>query len=248
MKRVLFFILIAAAFAPVYGWRAAFFISVIPALLVLFIRRHMPESDMWEKSRHKENRLKILLSPAIRRLFLFALILTIFDMCAYWFTYSWLPTYLHRERSFSLARSGLFMLVTQAGGFLGYATFGHVADRFGRRPAYTVYSAIMAIGLLMITIFWGTIASINHLILLFMFIVGFGTGMFGGYGPLFSEIFPTAIRNTAMGAAFNLARGVQFFTPIGITAHSPAVVIARKDFPAQSLKEFVAALREKGVI
>jgi tripartite-type tricarboxylate transporter receptor subunit TctC len=36
------------------------------------------------------------------------------------------------------------------------------------------------------------------------------------------------------------------FVPIGITAHSPAVIIARKDFPAQDLKEFVALLREKG--
>lgn len=44
--------------------------------------------------------------------------------------------------------------------------------------------------------------------------MGFGTGMFGGYGPLFSELFPTNIRNTAMGSAFNLARGVQFFTPV----------------------------------
>ena len=39
---------------------------------------------------------------------------------------------------------------------------------------------------------------------------------------------------------------VAAFTPIGITAHSPAVIIARKDFPAQDLKEFVAVLREKG--
>jgi len=36
------------------------------------------------------------------------------------------------------------------------------------------------------------------------------------------------------------------FVPIGITAHSPAVVIARKDFPAQDLKEFVAVLRQQG--
>jgi hypothetical protein len=44
-----------------------------------------------------------------------------------------------------------------------------------------------------------------------------GTGMFSGYGPLFTELFPAAIRNSAMGAAFNLARGVQFFTPVVIT-------------------------------
>ncbi|HOI71824.1 MAG TPA: hypothetical protein PL055_00985 [Methanobacterium sp.] len=41
--------------------------------------------------------------------------------------------------------------------------------------------------------------------LFFMFLVGFGTGFFGGYGALFTELFPTQIRNTASGSAFNLA-------------------------------------------
>ena len=50
-----------------------------------------------------------------------------------------------------------------------------------------------------------------------MFFVGVGTGMFGGYGPLFTELFPTRVRNTAMGTAFNLARGIQFLTPLVIT-------------------------------
>jgi MFS family permease len=114
------------------------------------------------------------------------------------------------------------MLVTQAGGFLGYFTFGFVADKFGRRPAYSVYSCIMALGLVMITLMWNVVVVSPPVILGFMFLVGFGTGMFGGYGPLFSELFPTTIRSTAMGSAFNLARGVQFLTPVIIA------VIAKK--------------------
>ena len=72
----------------------------------------------------------------------------------------------------------------------------------------------MAIGLVMITLLWDLIIAYNWLILFCMFTVGFGTGMFGGYGPLFSELFPTKVRNTAMGAAFNVARGIQFLTPV----------------------------------
>ena len=71
--------------------------------------------------------------------------------------------------------------------------------------------------MLAVTWFWGTIAVWPWLTLLFMFLVGFGTGNFSGYGPIFSEIFPTRVRNTAMGTAFNLARGAQFFTPLIIT-------------------------------
>jgi len=127
-----------------------------------------------------------------------------------------MPGYLNRERAFTMAKYTEFMLITQLGGFLGYFSFGFVADWLGRRPAYTIYSVFMAFGLLMITTFWNLIELHNYLILVFMFTVGFGTGMFGGYGPLFAELFPTKIRGTAMGTAFNLARGIQFFTPVVI--------------------------------
>lgn len=215
--------------APAIGWRAAFFVSVIPAVLVIFIRKRLPESDVWlarQERRRTEpmesvahelvGKVRLLLSDAHRRIFILSLILAVFDMSAYWFTYSWLPGYLHQEREFSMVKSALWVLVTQAGGFLGYFTFGFVADSLGRRPAYSIYAVVWALGLAMVTIFWDTIAATPAIILIFMFLVGFGTGMFGGYGPLFAELFPTEIRNTAMGSAFNLARGVQFFTPVAI--------------------------------
>jgi MFS family permease len=215
--------------SPVIGWRTCFFVSLLPAILVIFIRKRLPESDIWlerkrlagERSevhqkevKKEENKILLLFSQAYRKVFILALILAIFDMSAYWFTYSWMPGYLHEQREFSMAKSAAWMLITQSGGFIGYFTFGFIADKLGRRPAYTIYSFIMAIGLVMITILWDVIIVYQYLILGCMFLVGFGTGMFGGYGPLFSELFPTKIRNTAMGTAFNLARGVQFFTPI----------------------------------
>lgn len=135
-------------------------------------------------------------------------------MSAYWFTYSWMPGYLQNERHLSLVNSALWVIVTQIGGFTGYLSFGLVADRIGRRLTYTIYSVIMALGLVMITAFWNIIVVNPLTILIFMFLVGFGTGFFGGYGALFSELFPTKIRNTASGSAFNLARGVQFLTPV----------------------------------
>ncbi|MEM4658784.1 MAG: MFS transporter [Candidatus Methanosuratincola sp.] len=221
---------------PVIGWRACFFLSVIPALLVIVIRKKLPESDIWlerkrlvsegssstKLSRKEPSKLSILISPAYGKTFALCIVLAVFDMSAYWFTYSWLPGYLHQERHFSMAKSAVWMLVNQTGGLVGYSTFGFVADRFGRRPAYSFYSLVMALGLVMITLLWDVIALNPSVILCFMFLVGFGTGMFGGYGPLFSELFPTSIRNTAMGSAFNLARGVQFLTPVAIA------LIARK--------------------
>jgi MFS family permease len=222
---------------PHIGWRACFMVSALPALLVVLIRKTMPESDLWLASRAGTaepsesvgagegkggSSFSVLWQRAYRPLFLRALILATFDLSAYWFTYSWLPDYLQEQRGFSLAKSAAFILVTQAGGFLGYSTFGFVADSLGRRPAYSLYSVFWALGLAMVTILWEAIVNQPSVILGFMFLVGFGTGMFGGYGPLFAELFPTGIRNTAMGAAFNLARGAQFFTPVIIA------VVARR--------------------
>lgn len=215
--------------APEIGWRLCFFLSILPALLVVFIRKQLPESDVWlareklarEDKSGKENiliktqsKFLQLFSSVHRKMFSKSLLLAIFDMSAYWFTYSWLPGYLHQQRHFTMTKSASWMLVTQAGGLIGYLTFGIMADKIGRRPAYSFYSLIMAIGLIMITIMWDTVVVYPALILAFMLLVGFGTGMFSGYGPLFAELFPTSIRNTAMGSAFNLARGVQFFTPV----------------------------------
>jgi MFS family permease len=217
---------------PIIGWRACFFISLLPALLVLYIRKRLPESDLWLRRKEAEKSVqnKILhhgseslrqflrlFSREHRKYFLLGLVLAIFDMSAYWLTYSWMPGYLHMERNFSLTKSALWILVTQTGGFLGYLVFGFLADKFGRRPAYSIYSVVMALGLVMVTVFWNHIVMYPPIILGFMFMVGFGTGMFGGFGSLFSELFPTSIRNTAMGSAFNLARGIQFVTPVIIS-------------------------------
>jgi MFS family permease len=213
----------ARAFGEEWGWRGCFFLAVIPALLVVIIRRSMSESDVWAEHRRRaagarRGQLSLLLEDArLRRLFAFGLVLAVTDMSAYWFTYTWLPKYLYNNLGFSMVKSGLWMLVTQAGGLLGYLSFGLVADWKGRRTAYTAFSLVWGAGLLAVTWFWGAIAVWPWLTLIFMFAVGFGTGNFSGYGPIFSELFPTAVRNTAMGTAFNLARGVQFFTPLIIT-------------------------------
>ena len=136
---------------------------------------------------------------------------------AYWFTYSWMPGYLQMQRGLSTADSGRLMIHMQYGGVFGYAIFGMLADRFGRRPMFTMFALALAVGLVPATLMWPQASRIPGLIVTAMMLTGFGTGLWAGAAPYMSELLPTRVRNAAMGALLNMTRGFQFFTPLVIT-------------------------------
>jgi MFS family permease len=223
--------------APWIGWRAAFMVSAAPALLVVLIRSQMPESDMWllEKSRESQvgarqgygRVLLQMLGPALRKTTALAMTVTTLNMAAYWFKTIWLPTYFHEIRGLSLGDSAWLLLMDQIGSLVGYVCFGFSSDYFGRRPSFTTFSTIKAIGLLMVTLGWTLGGGYSPAIFAFMFLVGFGEGNWGCIGPLLNEVFPTSVRAAALGIIYNVSRGVQFLAPVII-----AWVAARSTFGA----------------
>ena len=142
---------------------------------------------------------------------------------AYWFTYSWMPGYLKLTRNLSDRAASHLMMGMQIGAVAGYASFGLLADRFGRRPVYSAYAAMMAIGLLPPTILWPWAAGVPGLIAGAMVFAGFGTGIWSGTGPIVSELLPTKVRNSALGLLLNVTRGLQFFTPMAIAVLSRSI-------------------------
>ena len=215
--------LVGGLLSPIIGWRMSFLVSILPAFMVIIVRKHLKESDVWIQNKDEYATRNVLkefrqvISQEHRKLFFLSLILCIFGMSAYWYTYSWLPTYLADERGLTIVGSTFGVIIIQCGDLLGYTTFGFVSEKIGRRLAFTVYSFIMGISIFMITLCWNFITSFHHIVFIFLVLTGFGTGFFGGFGALFSELFPTQIRNTAVGTIFNLSRGVQFITPLMIT-------------------------------
>ena len=213
--------------APWIGWRLAFMLSALPALLVVFIRSQMPESDVWliDKRRNPTRAgrgylavLSQMLGPVLRKTTALATAVTTLNMAAYWFKTIWLPTYFHEIRGLSLGDSAWLLLMDQIGSLIGYVCFGFSSDYFGRRPSFTAFSTIKAVGLLMVTLGWTMAGGYTPITFGFMLLVGFGEGNWGCIGPLLNEVFPTEVRAAALGIIYNLSRGVQFLAPVIIAA------------------------------
>ncbi len=206
---------------PILGWRAVFFAGVLPALLVVWIYRGVPEPELW-KNRAKEKKsgvLRRLLQKDVLRNGLLATAMNACAMFGYWGLFTWIPGYLSLPvskggRGLSLVVGTTFYLVLSPGKWLGYASFGFFADAFGRRKPYFTYLLVAAI----LVPLYAVIQSPLLLLLLGPFVAFFGTGFFSGYAAIASELFPGEIRAAAMGLSYNLGRGLSAIAPFAVGA------------------------------
>jgi len=214
---------------PRIGWRAAFEFSALPAFVIAaLVWRWMPESDVWW--RHASRRWMTLADlrelETYQRVVALLFVILLVNSEAYWFTYTWMPAYLRVTRGLGPQAAGSLMMRMQYGGVFGYAIFGWLADRFGRRPVLSSFGLMMAAGLLPATILWRWAGATPGLIPAAFVVAGIGTGTWAGVGPMISELLPTRVRNTALGLLLNVTRGIQFFTPLAITWLSPRLGFA----------------------
>jgi len=213
-----------ALILPRFGWRAVFFFGVVPALLVFWIRRGVPESEIWKASaEQRKTSLKELWKPGTRRHGIIATAMNAAGMFGYWGLFTWIPAYLSLPlseggRGLNLTQTTAWLIVMGVGKWLGYILFGFIADIVGRRPTYIGYLLIAA-GL---TPLYGIAHQPLWLLFLGPFVAFFGTGFFSGFSAIASEIFPTSIRATAMGISYNAGRGLSALAPftIGFLAHT----------------------------
>jgi MFS family permease len=236
--------LVVAVVLPNFGWRAVFFVGVLPALLVFWIRRRVPEPPVWT-ARVQTNRSGFFRLLCKKDVFMVGTLATAMNACAmfgYWGLFTWIPAYLSLPvsqggRGLSLVKTTTFFLVLCLGKWLGYALFGFFADAFGRRKPYFVYLLIAA-GLVPL---YGSSKSGFWLLLLGPFVAFFGTGFFSGYAAIASEIFPGEIRAAAMGLSYNIGRGLSAAAPFAVGALALHYGIGPAFF-LQAAAFFVAAL------
>src|SRR5271155_4346523 len=122
------------------GWRGMFMVGVIPALLVFYIRRKVPESPSWKPTTARSNTLSILQSHW--RLGIYAvLLMTAFNFFSHG-TQDLYPTFLQVQHGLSPHEVGLIAVIYNIGAIIGGISFGSLSERFGRRRIIIIAAAL----------------------------------------------------------------------------------------------------------
>jgi MFS family permease len=202
------------------NWRMVFFVGLLPALVTLWIRKSVPESEMWKQQSQSGERAPFseIFSPSLRKQTIFLLLLNVFGLFAWWGLFAWMPPYLTLPvekggRGFGMmSTTTLLVTLNLVGMFPGYLCYGWIADRLGRRRSLVLFTLCAA---LLIPLY--AAARTPWVILILGALVGFfGTGFFSGSGLVGSEIFPTRVRARALGFTYNGARALSCVAPYTI--------------------------------
>jgi MFS family permease len=210
-----------AVVLPALGWRAVFFVGVVPALFTLWIRSKVDEPEIWlnAKREHAEKKksdfgfLQIF-APELLRFTLVSTLVSTFVMFGYWGLFTWMPGFLAMSpekggAGLGIARAPIWIIPVMVGAFFGYVTFGFIADRLGRRPTFAIYLLASAA---LVWVF-GHTRDATTLMVLGPFIGFFGSGYFSAFGAFISELFPTRARGSAVGFCYNAGRMVSALAP-----------------------------------
>ena len=227
--------LAAIAFAVVFSlaepemaWRILFFLGALPALLILYVRSRVRDSELFVETRRAERErsqaavqsgatvspLRQLFRRDLRGTTLASVLLATGIQGGTYVQVTWLPLFLQEARGMDVVNTGAYLLVLIAGSFFGYASSGYVHDWLGRRPTFTLFVTGSIVFLLLYTL---VPAGNNALLLLVSFPLGyFGYASYGGFGSYFAELFPTRARAAGQGFAYNGGRALGAFFPAAV--------------------------------
>jgi MFS family permease len=210
----LLYALLFSLLPEAWAWRAMFWIGILPALLVLYIRRHVKDSEIFHATRaraaeHGSNFLEIF-SPGLLATTIVACLLTTGMMAGYYAVTTWLPTYLKTVRNLSVLNTGAYTAVIIVGSLVGYLVAAHLCDHIGRRKTFLLFALCSAAVAMLYTL----VPISDAAMLVLGFPLGFFlSGNFSGFGSYLTELFPSRMRGSGQGFVYNFGRGLGAFAP-----------------------------------
>jgi MFS family permease len=220
------------------AWRYMYLIGVLPALLVFWIRRNIPESPRWEESNRRrraaydlrrqgaalegENAalvrftlVDMFAEPAVRMRLFLTFVMSLSVTIGYWGVSTFVPAYVGTVAASAALPpqryAALVGLIQNLGALLGFTSFGFLADRYGRKPTTILYY-LMCLILTPLVYLW--VKDIHLLLLAFAVYGFFIQGCFSWTPIWLPELFPTRMRATAAGFIFNAPRLISAIAPL----------------------------------
>jgi MFS family permease len=197
------------------AWRVLFWTGLLPALLVIYIRRFVNEPEIFEQSRVTDDegvmtKIFTIFSRENIRLTLLTSLLTTGAQGGYYAVNTWLPTFLRTERKLTVLGSSGYLAFVIVGAFCGFLAGAWLADTIGRKKTFLV----MALCAGLMTMIYMLAPIDNQMMLVLGFPLGFfANGLFAPMGAYLTELFPTKSRATNQGFSYNAGRAVGAFFP-----------------------------------
>ncbi len=219
-----------------WGWRWVFYVGIVPAVLLVFIRRGMVEPERFAAVRDRRRALanarshseedKEFLRFVPLQLFnrqnrystLIGLLFCVGTLLAIWTSVIWLPSIQRNilategiSGNAAISYISFGMTMWALGGIFGYAAFGFIADALGRRPTIFIYNLGTLVVGVCLYMMVDTFAPYPYLLFVFGFFV---FGVFSGHAVYLPELFPTHVRATAVSFCNGTGRVITSFGPL----------------------------------
>ncbi|WP_375206938.1 MFS transporter [Hyphococcus sp.] len=222
-----------AIFPLEFGWRVVFWVGLLPAILIFFVRRGDDDSEVFKESKAQRDAEKRSVTPLeifrlkYLRVTALAALLAVGAQGAGYSVSSYLTTFLQNERGISASTAGIFVLLNSVGAFFGLLANAYFSDRFGRRMAFRLFG----VGFILATIFYlcAPLGSHAYTLIPAGIIQAFCQfGLYGSFGPYFTELFPTEVRASGQAFAYNFGRAASgiFIQGVAILAASVALNVS----------------------
>jgi SHS family lactate transporter-like MFS transporter len=231
--------LVYGLFFDIIGWRGMFMVGVLPALLVLYIRRNVEESPAWHRMRSRPRRSLAMLLRGHGLLFLYVVVLmTAFNFFSHG-TQDLYPTFLQAQHKLPTRTVSAIAIIANIGAILGGILFGTLSQRIGRRKAI-VYAVLLALPIIPLWAFSTSVVLLG----LGAFLIQISVqGAWGVIPVHLNELSPDEVRGTFPGFAYQLGnllasanatmqagfaqtRGGNYGLALAVVAAASAVAIA----------------------
>ena len=212
---VLFFMLIFSWLPPHMAWRVMFAAGLLPALLVLYVRRKLVDPPAYleakKRTQGSPGGLLAIFSPEVLRMTVIGGLIGVGAHGGYYALMTWLPTFLKTERHLSVLGTGSYLAVVIVAFWCGCLASAALLDRIGRRKNLAMFAACCTLTVLCYVF----LPLSNHQMLVMGFPLGFfAAGIPSSLGALFNELYPSGMRGTGVGFCYNFGRVISAGFPV----------------------------------